>query len=207
MRESAVRLPICDASGDCAAQDGADARAGEDDAGAGALVVDLEDVGSRWEDFAQLAHDAIRGDDGHVGLEAVVRALVDGEHARQVAAAGADDLRRDGRADVVLAEGEQGLQAPTLERVLGDGGLLDAHARELLLQVLDSAGGRGGGRCSPTSRGAAPADAVGGTLERRHGGGSPHADEAHAAAVGSSGSDRSAHLHRQRDGLRPAGPR
>ena len=48
----------------------------------------------------------------------------------------------------------------------------------------------------------AVADGVGGALKRRDGGGGPHADEAHAAAVGLAGIGGSAHLHRQRDGLR-----
>jgi hypothetical protein len=43
---------------------------------------------------------------------------------------------------------------------------------------------------------------VGGALKRRHRRRGPHADEAHAAAVGLRGVDRAAHLHRQRDRLR-----
>ena len=64
-----------DAAGGGAAEDGADASAGEQDAGAGGLVVDEEDLGGVGEDVAELADDAVGGDDGLIGLEAVVGCL------------------------------------------------------------------------------------------------------------------------------------
>ena len=128
--------------------------AGEEDAGAGGLVVDEQDLGGVGEDVAELADDAVGGDDGLIGLEAVVGALVDVEDAGEVGAAGADDLGGDGGGDVVLLEVEQRLEAVALEGVLGDGGLLEAELGELLLESRGSAGGRGGGRCSWTSRSA-----------------------------------------------------
>ena len=71
------------------------------------------------EDVADLADDAVGGDDGHVGLEAVGGALVDVEHAGLVDAAGADDLGGDGLRDILLLEAEDGLRAP-LERARDD---------------------------------------------------------------------------------------
>jgi len=102
-----------DATTGGAVDDGADAGRGEDDAGAGGLVVDeqhLCGVGrGLGEDVANLADDAEGGDDGHVGLEAVGGTLIDIEDAGEVGAAGADDLRGEGGRDVVLLEGEKGL--------------------------------------------------------------------------------------------------
>ena len=62
-----------DAGSGGSAEDGADAGAGEEDAGSGGLVVDEEDLGGVGEDVADLADDAVGGDDGLVGLEAVFR--------------------------------------------------------------------------------------------------------------------------------------
>ena len=136
MRESAVRFPICARPAGVPRRIGADARALEDDAGAGGLVVDLEHLRGGGKYIAQLNHYAVMGDDRHVGPEAVVPALIDGQHAGLVAAAGADHLRGYRRSDVALLEPKHGLQALSLERVFRDGRLRNAHAGKLLLQVL-----------------------------------------------------------------------
>ena len=69
------------------------------------------------------------------GLRPSFAALVDVEDAGEVAAAGADDLRGDGGGDVVLLEVEQGLKAMALDGVFSEGGLFEAHAGDLLLEV------------------------------------------------------------------------
>ena len=69
------------------------------------------------------------------GLRPSSAALVDVDDAGEIGAAGADDLGGDGVGDVVLLEGEEGLEAMALEGVLGDGGLLEAHVGELLAEV------------------------------------------------------------------------
>ena len=112
------------------------AGAGEQDPGAGGLVVDEQHLRGVGEDVAELADDAVGRDDGHVGLEIVVRALVDVEDVGEIAAAGADDLRGDGGGDVVLLEGEQRLETMALDGVFGEGGLLEAEAGDLLLEIV-----------------------------------------------------------------------
>ncbi len=125
-----------DAAGGRAAQDGVDAGGLEDDSGAGGGVVDEEELRGEGEDVAELADDSVGGDDGHVGVEAVVRALVEGEDARAVGAGGADDLGGDGLGRVLLAEGEEGLEALAFERLLGEGGALETELRDLVVEVL-----------------------------------------------------------------------
>ena len=190
-----------DAAGGGAADDGADAGAGEQDAGAGGLVVDEQDLCGVGEDVAELADDAVGGDDGLIGLEAFGGAFVDVDDAGELGAAGADDLGGDGLGDVVLLKVEESLEAVALEGVLGDGGLLDAELGELLLEggVL-AAGGAQVDVVRP-----AVAKCVAGVekeaLEWRDGGDGPVTNERDTSSIRRDGVGRPSHLNRESDGL------
>ena len=73
-----------DAAGGVAVDDGADAGGLKDDAGTGGGVVYQEKLAGCGEDVAELADDAVGGDDGHVGLEAVMSAFIQDEDATLV---------------------------------------------------------------------------------------------------------------------------
>ncbi len=189
-----------------AADDGADAGAGQDDAGTGGLVVYEEHLrgvrsGLR-EDVSDLADDTVGGDHGHVGLETVGGAFIDVEDAGELGSAGSDDLCRDGGGDVVLLKGEEGLEAVALDGVLGDGGLLEAKLIDLDLEVtvvladvaeVDVVGPDG-------------AETVAGVEEEALDGGDDGDDqgagERHTGAVGGAGFDGAPHLDGKGDDLR-----
>lgn len=188
-------------AGGVAVEDGANAGGGEDDAGARGSVIDFEHLGGVGKDVAELADDAIGGDDGHVGFESVGGAFIDVEDAGEVAAAGADDLGGYGGVDVVLLEGEKGLEALTLQGIFGDGGLLKAKLAELLLEVVILLADMT--QVDVVVPGAADgvADGEQEALERGDGGDGPIANEAHLIAVGRTAFDGPADLNGQAYGL------
>ena len=123
-------------AGGVAGENAADAGGFKNDAGAAGLVVDEQDLGGAGKDVADLADDAVGGDDGHVRLQAVVGALVEIEDAGLIAAAGADGLGGEGGVDVAVLEVEEGLEALALAGIFKQGGLLEAQAVDGLLQIL-----------------------------------------------------------------------
>src|SRR5450759_2943513 len=73
------------------------------------LVVDQEHQRSGAVHVQHLAHDAVRGNDRHVALDAVVVTLVDVDRARQLGATRSDDLRRHSLGDELFFETKQRL--------------------------------------------------------------------------------------------------
>jgi hypothetical protein len=168
-------------------------------------IVDLKDLRgvrrSSGKDVADLADDSVGRNHSHVGLETVGGTLVDVENAGLIFAAGSDDLRGDGRGDVMLAEGEELLQAKALGGVLGELGLLEAEARDLLLELLvllprvaqvDVVG--------PSSANAF-ADAVRDAFGGRDDGDDPGTDDQHLATICLTWTVGIAHLHGEQDDL------
>ena len=99
------------------------------------LIIDGQHLRRSREHLDDLADDAGWGDDRHVGLDAVFRALVDVEYARLLAAAGADDLRRHRALDVLLLELQQCLDPACHARVFAEPRVVDLHALDLRAQL------------------------------------------------------------------------
>ena len=100
------------------------------------MIVDFEHLGGVGKHIAHLADHAIRGDDRHIRLEAVSRTFVDDQHARQIGAAGADDMRGHCFRDVLLLEAKQFLQSQSFASIDGERGLFHSHAVQFRLQLL-----------------------------------------------------------------------
>ncbi len=138
----------------------------------------------------------VGSDDGHVGLDAVVRALVEVEDARLLAAAGADHLCGNRAVDVLFFEGQQCLDPPRHAGVFADPRVVDLHAIELSfeLAVLPANPAQVGIVCKQILY---PLLAVNDSLfDRSNGGDGPQADETGFAFL-----RRPAYLHRQPNNL------
>ena len=103
---------------------------------AAGLVVDGQHLRRVGKHFPHLAHDAVRGDDRHIALEAVIVAFVNGENLRLVGTAGPDDLGRQRLIEIFLLEIEHGLQAMPLARIFKQCSLFQAETVHRILQVL-----------------------------------------------------------------------
>ena len=86
--------------------------------------------------LAHLAHDAFRGDHGHVAPQAIVFPLVDGEQPRLVRTAGANHLRQRRGVKVFFLETQHGLEPLALARVFKHLRLLQPQAVHRRLQIL-----------------------------------------------------------------------
>ena len=123
-------------AGRVATKDAAQTCLRQDDAEAAGLIVNFEHLGGAAKHVAHLAHYAIGSDDRHIRFEAVLGAFIDHQHARQIGAAGADDVGRTGLRDVLLLKAEQFLQAQTFAGIDGQRRLFQPHAIQLRLQLL-----------------------------------------------------------------------
>ena len=189
-----------------AAQDAADARRLQNHARPTGLVVDHQHLRRVRIDLAQLAHNAVGGDDGHIRRQALARAFVDVEDARAVAAARSDRLRRQRLVDVLLLEVDQRLQAFALACVFQQRGLFQAQPVDRLLQLLVLFAHPAQVQIIRPELLRAQLAGVHQHLRRRDHRIGPKPDQAHAAGVG--GIQRAApargapHLHGQPDDLR-----
>jgi hypothetical protein len=190
-----------DLAGGATAKNGAEAGGGEKDAGTGGLVVDEKYLRGVGEDVAKLADDAVGRHDSLIGLEAVLRAFVDVKDAREIVAAGADDLSGNGGGDVVLLKVEQGLETVALDGVFRERGLLEAEAGDLLLEVVILLAGVAEVDVVGPAVTEVVAEAVEEPLEGGNGGDSPVAQESDAAAVRGAGFDEASDLDSKADGL------
>jgi len=178
-----------DLAGGAAAKNRPEASRGEENTGARGLIVDEQYLRGVGEDVAEFSDDAVGRDDRLVGLETVLRAFVDVEHAREIVAAGADNLGGNGGGDIVLLEIQQGLETMALDGVFGERSLLEAETGDLVLKIA----------ILPAS--VAEIDVVGPAvtevvaetveepLEGGDGGDSPVAQKSDVAAVGGAGFD------------------
>ena len=94
-------------------------------------VIDFQHLRRAGEGLHYFADNALRGNYGHVSSYAVVGTFVDVEHARALAAAGPNHLRRHSLRNEFLLKCEQRLQTARLPSVLGKTDLLEAQAVKL----------------------------------------------------------------------------
>jgi hypothetical protein len=153
------------------------------------------------EDVAEFSDDAVGGDDRLVGLEAILRALVDVKDAGEIVSAGADDLGCDCGGDIVLLEVEDGLEAVALDGIFGEGSLLEAEAGDLLLKIVVLLARVAEVNVVGPSVAEVVAEGVEEALKGSDNGDGPIANEGDAAAIGSSGFDWAADLDGEADGL------
>ena len=106
----------------------------ENRAHAAALIVDQQHLRRGAKHLQHLAHDAVRRDHRHVGLQPVMLPFVDVDDARLLAAARSDHLRRHGLRDELFLEAQQSLQAAGLRRVLVQAHLLQPQALDFRFQ-------------------------------------------------------------------------
>jgi hypothetical protein len=190
-----------DLAGCAASKNGANSCGDEDDAGARGLVVDEQDLGGVGEDIAELADDAVGRDDRLVRFKTVFRTFVDVENAREVAATGADDLSGYRCCDVVLLEVKERLKAMALDSVLGECGLFEAEAGDLILKIVVLLAGVTKIDVVGPDVAKVIAESMEETFEWSHGSDSPVTDESDATAVGSAGLNGTANLDGKADGL------
>jgi hypothetical protein len=190
-----------DLAGAATTKNGAKAGGGKENAGAGGLVVDEQNLRGVREDVAEFSDDSIGRDNGLIGLEAVLGAFVDVEDAGEVVSTGADDLSGDGGGDVVLLEIEQGLKTVALNGVFGERGLLEAEPGNLLLEIVILLTGVAEIDVVGPAVTEVVAEAMEEPLEGSDGRDGPVTENGDAAAVGSTGFDGTSHLDGKPDGL------
>src|SRR5271163_2325099 len=101
----------------------------------------------------------------------------------------------------MLLEVEEGLETMALNSVLGKGGLFEAEAGDLLLEIVVLLAGVAQVDVVRPAVTEVIAETVEELLERRDGGDGPVTDESDAAAVGGGRVDGAAHLNGETDGL------
>ena len=92
------------------------------------LIVDRQHLRRVGKDLYDLAHNSGGRNDRHVGLDAVARTFIDVQHARLIAAAGANDLGRDGGIDILFFEAQQRLDPARHGGVFLQARVVDLHA-------------------------------------------------------------------------------
>ena len=100
------------------------------------MIVDGKYLRRVGKDVADLAHNAVRGNDRHIGAKLIIGSLVDVEDVRLIASAGANGLRGHRLVDVFLLEVEERLQTLALASILKQRGLFQAQTVDGLLQIL-----------------------------------------------------------------------
>ena len=102
---------------------------------AAGLIVDEQHLRGGGVDLQDFSDHAAGGNDSHLRLEAIFAALVQVDHARLLAASGADDLGGQSLDGISFAEAQEDLEAARLAGIFVEPHLFEAQAFNLRFQI------------------------------------------------------------------------